>query len=520
MKFKILLPLLLFVVDSAFSQNTTSKFQVKYHKNLEIYFLAELLATDYNPDRTGKSLSGYANYRKEIRYNHTIYNPIAHQAIEDYKNDARWEKMAKQTANLNDAFADVNIGNSAMMYPLVLQNEFPTDNYNILTDYNFNDARLTKEQNAHIEELIKNYVKALGELYKTLNFDLFLAKNKSFYKGAIEEIYKNVTPKSFDNIEKLYGESFLAYNVYVSPMFSVPIENNQGRGIAGSITTQKGTMPFQVLAPFVKVVAEKKINEYKSFGYDYQPTVQSLTVHEFSHSFVNKEVEKYSSRIQKSDSLFKKSMLINPEIMPTQGVQDWLTFIEESLVRLGELRVASLDKDYKRYDWLKEEYYDKYKYVLMPELEQKIKFYENNRATYPKYADFMPELIAFFESQSISSLNDKIKDLNVKTRTQIVGYTSNENDIIFKYQLEKSQSYVTKVSIAGSFSNWNPKDEKFALKKISDWQYELSIPKTNFEKGKIYQFKFVLNENQWMTAPYTAKNIETDGGVVNLSFIF
>ncbi len=520
MKSRIKIVILFFAISISFAQNKTSKFQAKFHKNLEIYFLAELLATDYNPDRTGKSLNGYANYRKEIRYSHTQYTPIAHQAIEEFKDNEKWIKIAKLTATLNDAFADANIGNSSMMYPLVLQNEFPTNNYNIKKEYTFNDARLSKEQNAKLDDLIKNYVQTLGEFYKEINFDSFLVKNQSFYQGAINEVYKNVKPNSINNIEKLYGETFLAYNIYVSPMFTVPIENNQSRGIAGFITTKKGIAPFQVLAPFVKVVAGKKINKYKDFGYDYQPTIQYFAIHEFSHSFVNKEVEKYSDRIQKSDSLFKKSMLVNPEIMPTQGIQDWLTFIEESLVRVGELQVAKLDNDIKRYEFLKEEHYLKYKFILMPELEQKMKYYQENRKKYPKYADFMPELITLFERNTIKLFDTKIKDLKNKTQTQIVGYTTNENAVIFNYTLDKNQSYVTKVTVAGSFNNWNAKDEKFTLKKISDLKYELIIPKTNFEKGKDYAFKFVLNENQWMTPPYTAKNIIVDGGVVNLSMVW
>jgi hypothetical protein len=519
MKTTVIILSFCFIIISGFAQNKTSKFQVKYNKNLEVYFLAELLATDYNPDRTGKNLSGYANYRKEIRYSHSLYNPIANLAIETFKNDERCVKIAKLTATLNDAFADANIGNSSMMYPLVLQNEFPTNDYNIKTDYNFNDPRLSEAQNKNLDTLIKSYIQSLGEFYKEINFDDFLNKNQSFYNGAINEVYKNVAPKSFENIEKLYRESFLAYNVFVSPMFAIPIENNQSRGIAGFITTKKGISPFQVLAPFVKVVSNKKINEYKTFGYDYQPTIQYFTVHEFSHSFVNKEVEKYSERIQKSDSLFKKSILNNPEIMPTQGIQDWLTFIEESLVRVGELQVAKLDNDLKRYEFLKTEHHLKYKFILMPELEQKMKFYQGNRKKYPKYSDFMPELIAFFENNTIAEFNKKITELKAKTQTEIIGYTSNKDEIIFTFVLEKNQSYVNKVSVAGTFNNWNPKDEKFNFKKVTDLLYKLKVPKTNFEKGKVYPFKFVLNENQWITPPYSAKNILVDGGTVNLALI-
>lgn len=38
--------------------------------------------------------------------------------------------------------------------------------------------------------------------------------------------------------------------------------------------------------------------------------------------------------------------------------------------------------------------------------------------------------------------------------------------------------------------------------------FELAIPKSQFEKGKEYQFKFVINKARWMTAPNHALNAD------------
>ncbi len=68
------------------------------------------------------------------------------------------------------------------------------------------------------------------------------------------------------------------------------------------------------------------------------------------------------------------------------------------------------------------------------------------------------------------------------------------------------------ISVALLFSQ-QPDSEYKCVFELSESQ------QTNFEKGKNYAFKFVLNENQWMTPPYKAKNIMIDGGVVNLSLL-
>ncbi len=389
---------------STFAQKNKEKFAVTYNKNIETYWFAQLLATEVRPSRANKKYDGYPNFTKEIKEKHSAFQPVAFQAIKDYYDKLKTSKIAKLTAELNDKLLDDDIGDDVMMTPLVTQKEFPTNDYK--TTFEYKNDNLDKEKVTSINSLIKNYIRELGEFYKTEHLDNLFKRYKNFYQGAISEISKNVPSKSFEAIEQFYGEQNISYTAFVSPMFVWIIDNNQGRGIGGFVTTSKGRKPFEIMTPFVKIPANKNIDDYKAFGFDYKLQAQALTIHEFSHSFVNKEVEKYNDRIKLTDSLFTKSKLSIPSIMPTQGVQNWNTFIIESLVRLGEIRVALIQNDTERANYLREDYIVKKKFVLIPLLEEKIKMYESNRKKYPKFSDFLPELLTVFENTTIQQINN------------------------------------------------------------------------------------------------------------------
>ena len=120
----------------------------------------------------------------------------------------------------------------------------------------------------------------------------------------------------------------------------------------------------------------------------------------FSHSFVNKEVEKYIARIRKTDSVFEKSKL--KSLMESKGVQSWEVYIIESIVRLGEIRIAELQNDKQRANDLRKYHIEIEHFIHLPLLEEKIKLYEADRKKYPKLGDFLPELLTVFEGTNIA----------------------------------------------------------------------------------------------------------------------
>lgn len=99
-------------------------------------------------------------------------------------------------------------------------------------------------------------------------------------------------------------------------------------------------------------------------------------------------------------------------------------------------------------------------------------------------------------------------DLKKKT----YGYRIENDKVVFSYQYPKNLSteFIKRISVAGAFNNWNPGDASYQMIPKKDNVFELAVPKSQFEKGKTYGFKFVMNNKTgWLTNPYNAAN--TDG---------
>ncbi|WP_347218451.1 serine hydrolase [Chryseobacterium sp.] len=97
-------------------------------------------------------------------------------------------------------------------------------------------------------------------------------------------------------------------------------------------------------------------------------------------------------------------------------------------------------------------------------------------------------------------------------KKKVYGYRIEKDKVIFSYQYPKNLSteFVKSVSVAGTFNNWNPNDSSYRMIPKKDNSFELAVPKSQFEKGKTYGFKFVMNNKTgWLTIPYNTAN--TDG---------
>lgn len=376
----------------SFSQKKTSKFAVSYHKNIETYFLAEILSAEHR-----KANKGFELFKiKEC----STYQPIVKKALDKYGH-LKNSNIAYLTAKINDTLLEkYGIGNDVMIKPLLSHKEFPLKGW--AETYAFESNTLTKIQNEEVTSLIKNYISELEHFYDQENIGEFFKENKGFYKGGIAEYSKQIPANFTSAMEQFYGESFQEYIVLISPMMMWPIDDNEGRGIGTDVQHKSGNKSiYEIASPFMRV--EKQGN----FGYDNQFQARFLTVHEFGHSFVNKEVYRYKDQMEKFKDLFEQSNL--KEIMSkTNGVGDYQTCVVEHLVRLGEIQTAKIQHDEDRAKKL-EEYHLKNYFILLPQLEEKIKEYNANRAQYKTFGDFVPELIKVFENSNIEYINKEIE---------------------------------------------------------------------------------------------------------------
>lgn len=111
-------------------------------------------------------------------------------------------------------------------------------------------------------------------------------------------------------------------------------------------------------------------------------------------------------------------------------------------------------------------------------------------------------------------LSEEANNKDIVTQPKITkenyGYRIEKDKVIFSYKQNKNQNpqFIKSISVAGSFNDWNPDNQSFQMIKKDGNAFELSVPKSQFEKGKIYTFKFVMNKINWLTTPYKAKNID------------
>lgn len=155
-------------------------------------------------------------------------------------------------------------------------------------------------------------------------------------------------------------------------------------------------------------------------------------------------------------------------------------------------------------------------YSIFPDNDLSIIFMSNGY----KYNSFPP---LYFIVNHIAGLIDKqlanpywsreesvaseiINKPNIKK--EIYGYRIENDKVIFAYNVPKNLNTeaITKMAVAGSFNDWNPANTMYQMIRKDRDTFELVLPKSQFEKGKTYEFRFVMNKNGWFTTPYSALN--------------
>ncbi|MDB5022658.1 MAG: penicillin-binding protein [Mucilaginibacter sp.] len=111
--------------------------------------------------------------------------------------------------------------------------------------------------------------------------------------------------------------------------------------------------------------------------------------------------------------------------------------------------------------------------------------------------------------KAISGIAEDLKPQN-KTKS-IYGYKITGDKVIFTYTHAKplNANLIKSITVAGSFNNWSLNDKAYEMISKPNHVFELSLPKSQFEKGKIYTFKFLINNAASITTPKNASNVES-----------
>jgi hypothetical protein len=107
-----------------------------------------------------------------------------------------------------------------------------------------------------------------------------------------------------------------------------------------------------------------------------------------------------------------------------------------------------------------------------------------------------------------NAIFDIANDLLIHKNEEVYGYQIDDEKVIFTYTHDKNldSSLVKSISVAGPFNDWNSENKAYQTTRKNSSTFELVIPKSQFQKGKEYQFKLVINNTRWISAPNYAKN--------------
>jgi hypothetical protein len=140
-----------------------------------------------------------------------------------------------------------------------------------------------------------------------------------------------------------------------------------------------------------------------------------LVIHEFSHSFVNPVVDMNAREVNKYSYLYKPLR----SAMQAQGYYFWLVTVKEQMVRAATCMIAEMKYGPEISKQFVQDMETVRRFVFTDAMVEKLRFYTANRSKYPKFSDYLPELLKVYESfdeQTLKEQNAKVEALRTATQ--------------------------------------------------------------------------------------------------------
>lgn len=237
------------------------------------------------------------------------------------------------------------------------------------------------------ENLIE-FAELLRDFAKKTNFMQFYNNHEALYYTQITEVKNLLKGKEYvQAIEDFFGESKHDYFLILPPLF--------GGGYGPIIQTEKGDDIYGVVCP-----CALKGNRVTFACIDY---IESIMLHEWSHSFVNPLVDKHYKDFKKSSHLFQpiKGM------MRKQAYPNWRVTLYEHIVRACETNIrANLYEDFNKTKFLK--YQEGKGFWYTNYIDSLLVVYQNRREQYPTLDKFMPSIAERLSKVTIEDLPDEL----------------------------------------------------------------------------------------------------------------
>jgi len=239
------------------------------------------------------------------------------------------------------------------------------------------------------EENLMEFADKLRNFAQRTDFMRFYHAHKPLYDTLIAEVDSLFEGKNYvQTLEDFYGESRNSYSLILSPLFSgnygIPIKTEEGYGLYG------------VIGP---CSLRGKRTTFACLNY-----LESITLHEWSHPFVNPLVDQ-------NYELFKKSIVLFEPIermMQRQAYPNWRVTLYEHLVRAcGEIHLrAKTHKDFEKEKSL--EYHEGKGFWYISYIDSLLDVYESQREQYPTFSQFVPVIANRLSHLSVEDLPERI----------------------------------------------------------------------------------------------------------------
>lgn len=260
---------------------------------------------------------------------------------------------------------------------------------------------ITNEYWKDHEDALNYYMRLLNDFYNKANVPGFFELHKQFYAGAIAEAGNYINDSITAVMEDYSGKENKAYHMYILPI------NPYGWGFSLTTEDSTGSTQYAVISP-VEDIAYSPAGAYPEYGFGGNEATahyRELVVHEFVHSFITDVLEQDSlkQQIASFDSLYTPLL---DSAMSEQGYKGWWGFVNEHIVRVVHTRVGNKIDNREAAALRKVD--KEYGFILLPEAEEIMKQYENNRDKYPVIDDFLPVLINSFKYVEAERINERL----------------------------------------------------------------------------------------------------------------
>lgn len=257
-------------------------------------------------------------------------------------------------------------------------------------DITFSDYLISRSSRTKLDM----FASRLSQFSLDSDFKRFYNDHADFYKTVIDKTAQILEGADYVNdLEMYYGMEQNSYNLILSPLFG-PV------GYGPRIQSANGGYDIYSIQGTISIE-----DDMPAFG--NIEIFKGMVYHEFSHSFVNPLTEKYRDELNKYKKLYEPVS----DTMKAMAYADWETCVNEHIVRAVTARLILLNDGRTAYDAeLASQRSEGFFYI--PQLCEKLSFYEDNRDIYSSFSEFYPDLIEVFRELSESGLDEDFYKLS------------------------------------------------------------------------------------------------------------